>query len=49
MTMTHDRNEESLGLDDYLIRARMERAKATRRFFRRLFGATDKAGTNNWG
>ena len=51
--MTDKRNfshsEAYRGLDYYMERARQERSKATRRFFRRLIGAADKADTNTWG
>ncbi len=42
---TPPRNEEFCSLDYYMERARIERSKAARRFFRRLVGAVDEADT----
>ncbi len=47
--MTDKRNEETHSIDYYLHRARIERSKATRRFFRRLIGAVDKTDINSLG
>jgi hypothetical protein len=46
---TPPRNEEFRGLDYYMERARIERSKAARRFFRRLVGAVDEADTGTRG
>ncbi|MEX0343670.1 MAG: hypothetical protein AB3N20_02030 [Rhizobiaceae bacterium] len=45
----HTQNEAFRGYDYYMERARIERSKAARRFFRRLVGAVDKADTKSWG
>ncbi len=48
--MNDDQNfNEFRGVDYYLTRARIERAKSTRRFFRRLIGSADKPDTKSWG
>ncbi len=51
MTDTRNNNQTDAfrGMDFYMERARIERSKAARRFFRRLVGAVDKADTNTWG
>lgn len=51
--MTDNRNPgakiSAHDMEYYINRARVERGKAARRFFRRLVGAADRADTNTWG
>lgn len=46
---TPNTGREIHDMEYYMQRARIERGKAARRFFRKLVGAVDEADTKSWG